>query len=277
MQRLFAFAMILWFIAIGAVHAQTSLLSAPAPDNAVPTAAATPAPGAPPTRAPQPVSGGTSLNGNGCSPSGTSTGGAAAGSACASDPLNVPTSNASASVSPGSVGASSAGSAVGARPPSSVDPEIPVQLPGERPNTSTQAPNTTASAPTESVPAAASAPCSVTMQSAGGSSGVAGVLGGVSSGGCEQRIPTSIWRHPSACMTADSGSPADVARRRPRVPHLLPREGPPAHAGAKRSSRYFRGPSGFVSNLTPCEPTFPSRKDILPAFPLRSKTLYCAT
>jgi hypothetical protein len=184
MQRLFAFAMILWFAAVGVVRAQTVPAAASAPDDAVPAAAATPAPATLPASAPQSVPGGTSLHGNGCSPSPTSTGGAAAGYPCGSDPLSVPASNASAALSPGPVGASSTGSAVGARTPSSVDPEMPVQLPGERPGTSTQAPNTTASAQTASASAASSAPCSVTIQSATGASGVAGALGGVSSGGC---------------------------------------------------------------------------------------------
>lgn len=179
MQRSFTLAMILWLAAIGAAHAQTNSPSAQAPGNAVPTAAATPAAAATP-----PVPREASLNGTGCSPSNASAGSALAGSACASDPLNVPTSNASASSSSGPVGASSTGSSVGARTSSSMDPEKPVQLPGERSNTSTQAPSTTASAPAASASAASSAPCSLTIQSAAGSSGVAGALGGVSSGGC---------------------------------------------------------------------------------------------
>jgi hypothetical protein len=167
MQRIFVLAMILWLGAFGAVSAQTSPQSGQftsTPDNAAAVAAGS-------TAIAGAASGGTSFNGT-AFPDFT-------------DPLNVPTANAPAPFAASSAG-SAGGIATGAPGISaspSISPQRAVQLPGEQPNTSTEAPNTTASAPAASS-GFSGLSCSATIPTTAGSSSMTGIFGGGLSGGC---------------------------------------------------------------------------------------------
>ena len=99
----------------------------------------------------------------------------------ASDPLSIPTSSLPSSQD----GAGTSGS--GSASSSSTDPEIPVLLPGEASNTSTQTASTTTSASGSSAGKAASSSSSCGPQvpsTDGGSVNLTEIAGGLSLGGC---------------------------------------------------------------------------------------------
>ena len=104
----------------------------------------------------------------------------------ASDPLSLPTST--IPLSGGS--ATGSGSVGGMNSAASINLQTAVQLPGETPNTATQAPNTTASAPAGSSAASGSAGassstlCSSSVPSTAGGLNAESLAGGISTNGC---------------------------------------------------------------------------------------------
>jgi hypothetical protein len=218
MRRIFTSATIVWLAGFAIAHAQSSSdVTAGATPGA--TSGATPgaAPGMTPGTIPGPTAGTvprataptamfgvTGQTRTSCSTASLSAGGLATAVPCASDPLNLPTATLSPSgittggafastsgfSSVGSV-SSSFGSSIG--PVSSpisaqtLNPERALQLPGEAPNTATQAPiaatqDQGSSASRAGVPSAAL--CSAAIPSSAGTTNPVNLFAGASVNGC---------------------------------------------------------------------------------------------
>ena len=177
MQRLFIFAMAMWLGGLTAANAQTATQpSAPQIGQPLPQAGV----------APTTMDNSSSLT---MSTQSGSTGAtssldatSSAISATASDPLGVPTSTLP-SASQTATGSVAIG-AISASP--TINPQRAMQLPGEAANTSTQAPATSASAASGGAAAGTSsnAACSTAIPTTTGASGVGGLFGAGSIGGC---------------------------------------------------------------------------------------------
>jgi hypothetical protein len=211
MERIFTLATIVWLGGVGMAHAQTTPGAAPfATPGAIPgtTAGAAPGVATPGVTRPAAAPGATVQLRPPCflssiSASG-STGGAATAAPCNSDPLTLPTATLpSAGAATGAAGASTSGlgafSSIGSVSSSSIgpvsspisaqtlNPQRALQLPGEAPNTPTQAPVTVTQdqgATASHTGVSSNALCSAVMPSTSGAVSAEHLVGGVSLSGC---------------------------------------------------------------------------------------------